>query len=189
MVRYLLFVCAVCLTAVWYGSDSLSGSHAPGAGASDVPKRAASKQTRKAEKPRRMAARSTQPKQISRGRKVRLKQGRGGHYFADVRVNGRKLSMVVDTGATSIALTSKDAKRLGVYPRADKFIYKTRTANGITKVAVVTLKEVKIGGIRVKNVEATVHKGKGLSINLLGMSFLNRLRKFYFEGDTMTMVN
>lgn len=189
MVRYLLFVCAVCLTAVWYGSDSLSGSHAPSAGVSDTQKRVSTDRVRKAEKPRRMAARSEQPKQTSRGRKVRLKQGRGGHYFADVRVNGRKLSMVVDTGATSIALTAKDAKRLGVYPRASEFIYKTRTANGITKVAVVTLKEVKIGKIRVKNVQATVHKGKGLSINLLGMSFLNRLRKFYFEGDTMTMVN
>lgn len=182
MLRYVFFLLVVACVAAWYGPQALktpadhqraeSGKARSGSGASV----------------RRTAARSGST-QTSSGRKVQLKKGRGGHYRADVRVNGRKFKMMVDTGASLIALTAKDAKRMGVYPNRDKFVYQTRTANGLARIAIVTLKNVKIGGIRVQNVKASVHQGKGLDTNLLGMSFLNRLRKFNFEGDTLTMVN
>ena len=201
MLRALIFSFAVICAALWYAPDVVTAFS--GTAVSDHrsqtaerrksrPKRANSERRdsrTKAAARQLIAKLRGEPRQTSRGRKVRLKVGRGGHYRADVRINGTKLRMMVDTGASLIALTARDAKRMGVYPKPDKFVYKTRTANGLARVAVVELKEVKIGGIRLKNVKASVHKGKGLSTNLLGMSFLNRLRKFNFEGDTLTLVN
>lgn len=183
MLRYVFFIVAVSCVAAWYAPQALK------AGSGEQASQTSKARTAKKQAPRQRKVARVEPAQVSSGRQVRLKKGRGGHYNADVRVNGRKFNMLVDTGASYIALTAKDAKRMGVYPRADKFIYKTQTANGIARVAVVTLREVKIGNIRVNNVQATVHKGRGLNTNLLGMSFLNRLSKFNFKGDTLTMVN
>lgn len=183
MLRYVFFIVAVSCVVAWYAPQALKAGS--GAQASQTSKTA----TAKRQAPRRTKVARAEQAQVSSGRKVRLKKGRGGHYNADVRVNGRKFNMLIDTGASYIALTARDAKRMGVYPPTDQFIYKTQTANGIARVAIVTLKEVKIGGIRVNNVRATVHKGRGLDTNLLGMSFLNRLSKFNFKGDTLTMVN
>jgi len=183
MLRISVFVFVVVCAAAVFGPDFLSrvaGSHtaesrSDGRNASALNSRSGAASSRKS--------------QTAGGRTVRLKKGRGGHYHADVRVNGRKFSMMVDTGASLIALTARDARRMGVYPGADKFIYEARTANGVARIALVELKQVRIGGIRVDNVKASVHQGKGLDTNLLGMSFLNRLRKFDFEGDTLTLVN
>ncbi|MEM8812226.1 MAG: TIGR02281 family clan AA aspartic protease [Pseudomonadota bacterium] len=192
-----LFALAFCVVA-WFGAEMVNDTAWNSAGSShgqraEEPQRtgATSRESRERTENRRqtLAAKTKEPRQTSRGGKVKLKMGRGGHYYAEVKVNGRKLDMVVDTGASLIALTAKDAKRLRVYPRKDQFIYETSTANGVAKVAVVELKEVRIGGIRVKGVRATVHRDNGLTVNLLGMSFLNRLRKVNFEGDTLTLVN
>jgi len=186
MLRTSIFVFVIIAIAAGYAPDFIerfSGSEFSSGG-----KSVSGGHTARASSKRNETARA-EPRQSSQGRKIRLKKGRGGHYRADVRVNGRKFQMMVDTGASLIALTARDARRMGVYPDAREFKYETRTANGIARIAVVTLKEVKIGGIRVKNVRASVHRGKGLDTNLLGMSFLNRLRKFNFEGDTLTMVN
>lgn len=182
MLRYVSFTLVVACVAAWYGPQALKTP------ADHRKIEAAKNKSGGGASVKRTAARA-QPMQTSRGRKVELRKGRGGHYRADVRVNGRKFKMMVDTGASLIALTAKDAKRMGVYPSPDKFVYQTRTANGLARIALVTLKNVRIGGIRVQNVKASVHRGKGLDTNLLGMSFLNQLRKFNFQGDTLTMVN
>lgn len=183
MLRYAVVVFVLGCLAAWYGPDAvtaLTGVRTGGDGtAVSVDERPVA---------RKRAGPATAA-QVARGNTVRLARGRGGHYHADVYINGRRLEMLVDTGASLIALTARDARRMGVYPPSDQFVYETQTANGIARVALVELDEVKIGHIRLKNVKATVHKGRGLSTNLLGMSFLNRLRKFNFENDTLTLVN
>ena len=184
MLRSAIFLFVAVCAAAWFGSDALK-AYSNGRKSAEA---TATGTHRSATSAKRRTARA-QPKQVASGRKVRLKMGRNGHYRADVSVNGRKFRMMVDTGASLIALTAKDARRMGVYPDAGDFIYETRTANGVARIALVTLKEVRIGGIRVRNVKASVHRGKGLDTNLLGMSFLNRLSKFNFEGDTLTLVN
>ena len=186
MLRYLVFLVIVMVAAAWYVPQRL------GALPQQSQEAAVQKASRTVQRqqPVRQASRTRpEPMQSSHGRKVRLKLGQGGHFRADVRINGRKMEMLVDTGASVIALTARDARRMGVYPSADKFIYKARTANGVTNVALVELEEVRLGRISVRNVRAAVHKGRGLSTNLLGMSFLNRLKKFHVEGDTLTLVN
>src|SRR6266850_533735 len=120
-----------------------------------------------------------------RGKAVLAADSRG-HFLADATVNGLPVRFVVDTGATFIALPQRDAERLGIDYRAGQ-LGQTRTANGVAQVYVVKLDAVRIGGIELHNVDATVHVGAGLDQALLGMSFLNRVQ-MQRDGGTMTLI-
>jgi aspartyl protease family protein len=125
-----------------------------------------------------------QPQTVAAGpRSVVLSPGRGGHFYVDGTVDGRRIGFVVDTGATAVSLTQSDAARLGIHPAQRDYTVRTMTANGVGHAAPVRLDMVEIGGVTVRNVDAFVHPDAALSQNLLGMSFLSRLRRFeYREG-------
>jgi aspartyl protease family protein len=108
--------------------------------------------------------------------KVTLSRNNMGHYQASVSVNGRSgMQMLVDTGATTVALSGRDATRLGIsYINAPT--HKTGTASGITTAYAVVLNSVRIGDIEVRNVPASVLDGDYPAMPLLGMSFLNQVR-------------
>ena len=99
---------------------------------------------------------------------VVLEQDRNGHYEADGQINGRSVTFLVDTGATDVALPESTARALGL-----DFGPKVRvmTAAGPASAWVTRLDEVTVGGIRRKNVRATITDGEFNGI-LLGMSFL-----------------
>ena len=99
-----------------------------------------------------------------------------GQFFTQGRVNRGSVRFLVDTGASSVALTPDDARRAGVDPNSLSYDVAVDTANGRTYAARVMLDEVAIGGIRVRRVEGLVVK-QGLSISLLGMTFLGELQK------------
>lgn len=105
-----------------------------------------------------------------------------GHFQVDARVDGRRIGFLVDTGASAIALTAKDAARLGIHPRPGDFTVKVRTANGVTRAAPVELGMVEVGNIVVRNVRALVQTDDALSENLLGMSFLSRVKFTHERG-------
>jgi aspartyl protease family protein len=111
---------------------------------------------------------------ISSSRTVTLRM-EDGHYWADARVNSAQVHFLVDTGASLIALTKQDARRIGVNIRASGQTARLSTANGEITVPVVTLKRVRIGNVEVTDVPAVVIE-EGLSTSLLGMSFLNELK-------------
>jgi len=113
---------------------------------------------------------------------VTLSRGNGGHFWTDARIDGRRLELVVDTGASTIALRASDAARLGIHPTARDYSVKVSTANGVTKAALVQLERVEIGDITVRNVPALVHADDSLGVNLLGMSFLSRIRWTHERG-------
>jgi aspartyl protease family protein len=115
-------------------------------------------------------------------RNVVLTKGRNGHFAVDARVDGRRLAFLVDTGASHIALRDSDARRIGIYTRPSDYTVRVNTANGITKAARVQLRTVEVGDILVRNVPAIVHPDEGLSVNLLGMSFLSRVRWTHDRG-------
>jgi aspartyl protease family protein len=121
------------------------------------------------------------------GRKVRIKSGYGGHFYANVRMNNRSVKVLVDTGATMVAINETTARKIGIRLKPSDFKYKVRTANGIAKMAAATIKEIRIGNIRVKNVRAGVSKDSALSTTLLGMSFLKQLRRFEVSGETLLL--
>jgi aspartyl protease family protein len=131
-----------------------------------------------------MAAQSEPPPATnsSNSRSVTLTRGNGGHFWTEARVDGRRLELVVDTGASTIALRASDAARLGIHPSARDYNVKVSTANGMTKAALVQLRTVEIGNIVVRNVPALVHADDALGVNLLGMSFLSHVRWTHERG-------
>lgn len=115
---------------------------------------------------------------------VTLKVNGGGHFVAQSQINGGTITMLVDTGATVIALPAADAIRLGInYKQGPKTMMST--ANGLTPGYRVRLDTVKIGDIEITQVDAVVLES-GLSFALLGMSFLNRT-DMQREGDMMVL--
>lgn len=103
---------------------------------------------------------------------VTLQPDGQGHYMAQGQINGGAVSMLVDTGASMIALSASDATRLGINYKKGQVGY-VNTANGTVAVYRVTLNTVKIGDVELNQVAGVVHEN-GLPFALLGMSFLNR---------------
>jgi aspartyl protease family protein len=107
-----------------------------------------------------------------------------GHYLAQGSINGVPMRFIVDTGATFISLGAADAKRANIDVRKGK-PGMSMTANGAVHVWQVKLSSVKLGGITLSDVDATVHESD-MPIVLLGMSFLNRM-DIRRDGSSMTL--
>ncbi|MBS1180803.1 MAG: protease [Proteobacteria bacterium] len=110
-----------------------------------------------------------------------------GHFILTGRVNGRPLSMLADTGATLVALRASDARAVGLIVLPGDYTEKVSTAGGIAQAARVRLQEVEIGDIRVTGVDALVLSDDQLATNLLGMSFLGRLKAFSIENGRLVL--
>lgn len=117
---------------------------------------------------------------------VRLSSGYGGHFHADASINGRTISVLVDTGATLVAMSYEDAQAAGVSVRPEDFRYVSNTANGQARFARVRLDEVRIGPVSVRNVEAAVSQPGKLNTTLLGNSFLSKVR-YQVQAGTMVL--
>jgi len=115
-------------------------------------------------------------------RSVTLNRADNGHFQTEARVDGRRIEFIVDTGASHIALRESDAARLGIRPTPRDYTIKVATANGEGRAARTELRSVEIGGIVVRDLIAFVHPDEALSVNLLGMSFLSRVRWTYERG-------
>ena len=111
------------------------------------------------------------------GTDAQVVKGADGHYWAQARIEGRAVRVLVDTGASVVALTRADALRLGVDPEPADFTGRVQTASGVVRAAPVQLKSVSVAGARVDEVEALVVE-QGLEYSLLGMSYLGRLSAF-----------
>ena len=122
------------------------------------------------------------PTESPNSRSVTLSRGQGGQFWTEARVDGRRLDLVVDTGASAIALRASDAARLGIHPAARDYSVKVSTANGVTRAAPVRLGMVEIGNIVVRDVPALVPSDEALGVNLLGMTFLSRVRFSHERG-------
>lgn len=109
-----------------------------------------------------------------------------GHYWAEGRVNGAKVRFLVDTGATAVALTAEDARRLGLEPEKLNFTYKVVTAGGEARAAAVKLASVSVAGAEIDNVDAMVID-RGLDTSLLGMTYLGRLASFQATRESLIL--
>ena len=118
---------------------------------------------------------------------VRIRKRLDGHFTATVKVNGKSISMIVDTGASTIVLRPEDAKKAGIDVSRLTYRVPVLTANGRTIAARVRLDEVAIGPLDRQKVDALVAQPGALTQSLLGMSFLSRLRSYEFSGDFLTL--
>ncbi|HEY7669833.1 MAG TPA: TIGR02281 family clan AA aspartic protease [Hyphomicrobium sp.] len=121
------------------------------------------------------------------GSLVEIKAGRNGHFNTEAEVNGRPIEVMIDTGATIVALSYEDAERAGLYLNQGDFTGAVTTANGVARVAPVTLDRVSIGDITVRDVPAAVAEPGRLKTSLLGMSFLNRLSRFDMRPGVLVL--
>jgi aspartyl protease family protein len=131
--------------------------------------------------PRAMAAAATAPTPTN-SRTVTIARDARGHFTVEARVDGRRLQFMVDTGASIIALRESAAARLGIYPAPRDYNVQVQTANGVGRAALVHLNTVEIDGIVVRDVRALVTPDNALSENLLGMSFLSRVKFSHDRG-------
>jgi aspartyl protease family protein len=125
--------------------------------------------------------------QSSASRTATLRADSRGHFQVEGAVDGRRLDFLVDTGATHVALRERDANRLGIFPTPRDWTGRTATANGVIKVAPVRLSSLEVNGIRVYDVSAVVIPDDSLGANLLGMSFLSRVRRFEMANGRLVM--
>ena len=110
---------------------------------------------------------------------VTLKRGLDGHYRAEALINNQKVDVLVDTGATGVAISQAVADKLGL-KSIDAI--RTNTANGDSVGYMVRLNSVKVGGVEAKNVSAMIAPGLDGDV-LLGMSYLGRMDVRLFKGQ------
>jgi aspartyl protease family protein len=111
----------------------------------------------------------------------------GGSFSIGAQVNGARIPMALDTGASSVVLTQEAAKAAGLPLEMLAYTVNVETANGRARAAPVTLERLAVGGIVERAVPALIAQPGQLHTSLLGMSFLNRLESWEVRGDQLLM--
>lgn len=119
--------------------------------------------------------------------RVQVGRDRFGHFSVEGRVNDVPVRFLVDTGASTIALSARDAARIGFPPDELRYTQPINTANGRAFAAPVLLGTVSVGGIERQRVEASVSPPGALSQSLLGMNFVGTLAAFEIRGDRLIL--
>jgi len=129
-----------------------------------------------------------QPRQpVTSGRSLILDSDRQGHFKTEARIDGRTIDFLVDTGASTVVLRESDAARAGIRPRPNDYTAIVSTANGKIKAAPAKLDRIELGGITVYDVPALVLPDEVLGQNLLGTSFLSRLRRYEYANGRLVL--
>ncbi|HZT26015.1 MAG TPA: TIGR02281 family clan AA aspartic protease [Pseudolabrys sp.] len=121
------------------------------------------------------------------GREVEVVRTHTGDFAIAAHINGARIPMVLDTGASSVVLTREAAKAAGLPIEMLDYTIRVDTANGRTRAAPVTIDKITVGGLTERGVPALVVQEGQLKNNLLGMSFLNRLESWEVRGDRLRM--
>jgi aspartyl protease family protein len=124
---------------------------------------------------------------ITRGRSVEVARAANGDFGVTAQINGATITMILDTGASSVVLTREDAKAAGLPLEVLAYTAPIETANGRARAAPVTLDRLAIGGLVEHSVAALVAQPGQLKTSLLGMSFLNRLQSWEMRGDRLLL--
>jgi len=123
----------------------------------------------------------------SMARVVEIKAGAYGHFHTRAEINGRPIGVMVDSGASIVALTFEDARAAGLYVRDSDFTHRVSTANGSARIAPVTIDRITIGDITVREVAGAVMETGKLGTTLLGMSFLSRLQRVDMRSGMLVL--
>jgi aspartyl protease family protein len=127
------------------------------------------------------------PSASSGPRSFTVRRDQRGHFQAEARVDGRRMDFLVDTGASVVAIPEREAARLSIRPSRRDYTVQMKTANGTVMAAPTQLRMVEVGGIIVRDVPAVVMPDAALGENLLGMSFLSRLRRFEIADGRLVL--
>jgi aspartyl protease family protein len=120
------------------------------------------------------------------GGSAKIVADNSGMYRANGKINGKPIPFIIDTGATYVSLSKKQAVQLGISYQQSTKTGKAETANGLVDIYIVTLDKVELDGIALTNIEAAIHEGEFPNAALLGMSFLNKV-KMNREGNLLLL--
>ncbi len=112
-----------------------------------------------------------------------------GHFMADLQIRGIVIRSLIDTGASVLSFSAEDAARFGLRANASQEKRRFQTANGIVTASIVRIPEVRLQGITVYDVEASIMPPGVMNGTLLGMSFLKKLRSYESRGASMVLRN
>ena len=124
---------------------------------------------------------------LAAGRSLNIPRDDRGHFRVDGRIDGQRIGFMVDTGASVVALNETSAARFGLRPARGEYNSTVSTANGTVMAARAQLAMVDLGGIIVRDVDALVLPDEALSENLLGLSFLSKLKRFEYANGLMVL--
>ena len=117
-------------------------------------------------------------------RRLSIPRDARGHFATEARIDGQRIAFMVDTGASVVALNEASAARFGLRPIPSQYTATVTTANGTIKGAPARIAMIEVGGLILRDVDAMVLPDEALSENLLGLSFLSRLKRFeYADGQ------
>ena len=123
------------------------------------------------------------------GTQVMATRGSGRHFQLDAELNGVRVPMLVDTGASIVAIDRSTAQAIGLDVDRLRYTAQVATANGVANAAPIRIDSLSVGGIERRNVSAVVTEGDGIGIDLLGMSFLGTLSSVEFRGDRLVLTD
>jgi len=129
----------------------------------------------------------SRPLALARGAWTEIASDGQGHFRIKAYINDVPLKVLVDTGATAVALSHEDAMQAGIHDMDLHYSLPVSTANGTVKAAPVTLRRIEIDGIVVNDVKAWVMPRGALRGTLLGMSFLRRLSTFRIDHGKLVL--
>ncbi|MBR1126165.1 TIGR02281 family clan AA aspartic protease [Bradyrhizobium lablabi] len=120
-------------------------------------------------------------------RSISIARDARGHFQTDGRIDGQRMGFMVDTGASVVALNEKSAAKFGQRPRESDYTATVSTANGTIKAARIRIARMEVGELIVRDVDAMVLPDEALSENLLGLSFLSKLRRFEYANGKLVL--
>ncbi|WP_108858822.1 TIGR02281 family clan AA aspartic protease [Ruegeria sp. Alg231-54] len=126
------------------------------------------------------------PQMTVTGQTIEVPRASDGHYYLPIDVNGEPITFLVDTGASQIVLSSRDAERVGIDPDQLNYFGRANTANGVVRTAPVRLDTLALGPITDQNISAWVNEGE-LDKSLLGMDYLHRFSNIQFANGRLLL--
>ncbi|KIN64880.1 putative aspartyl protease [Sulfitobacter noctilucicola] len=123
---------------------------------------------------------------VSGSNQISVPRARDGHYYLTAQINDASIRFVVDTGATDMVLTQKDAQRAGIDPDDLAYLGRANTANGEVRTAFVRLDQVALGNVMDRDVPAVVNEGE-MEQSLLGMGYLQRWGRIEITGGELIL--
>lgn len=120
------------------------------------------------------------------GGTIAVPRSHDGHFHLTLEIDGTPVDFIVDTGATQVVLSQRDAARIGLDPAALDYVGSAQTANGVVRTAPVFLDEVNLEGMIDRNVSAVVNGGE-MQGSLLGMSYLRRFERIEIAGNQLVL--
>ena len=118
--------------------------------------------------------------------KLTISRSQDKHFYIQVKINNKKIKFMIDTGASDVAISARDAIALGINLSNLHYTKEYSTANGITLAAPIILDKVEIGPVEFNKVKAHINKGD-LDVSLLGMSLISRFKSFTIDSDLLIL--